>query len=99
MKETPVVVLAVISVKKGKEAEAETLMRELIPPTRAEAACINYNLHRLCGDGSVFMFHETWASRAKLDQHLATPHLTGFLSRVEPLLTQPAEVKVWEKID
>ncbi len=99
MKDQPVVVLAVISVKKGKEAEAEALMRALIPPTRAEAACINYNLHRLCEDGSVFMFHETWASRAKLDEHLATPHLTGFLGKVGPLLERPAEVKVYEKID
>ncbi len=98
MQNEPVVVTAVIGVKKGSEMEAESLMRALIPPTRAESGCLNYNLHCLGDDRSLFLFHETWASRAALDQHLATPHLTGFLKKIEPLLSVPPEIKVWKKI-
>jgi quinol monooxygenase YgiN len=92
-------VVASIKSKEGKEAEVEKTLRGLIPPTRSEKGCINYNLHRSQEDPGLFMFYENWASREALDQHLATPYLQDFLSRVEDLLDGPVDLQMFNKLD
>jgi quinol monooxygenase YgiN len=92
-------VVAYIKSKAGKETEVEQTLRGLIPPTRSEAGCINYNLHRSQDDEGLFMFYENWISREALDQHLATPYLQAFLSKVDQLLDRPVDIQLFGKLD
>jgi len=92
-------VVARIKSRGGKEAEVEKTLRGLIEPTRSEKGCINYNLHRSQEDPGLFMFYENWTSREALDQHLATPYLRDFLSRVEDLLDGPVDLQMFNKLD
>lgn len=81
--------LTIIATFRAKPGQSEELGRRLIAlvePTRAEAGCINYDLHRSNEDGDVWMFYENWRSKADLDAHVETPHLQA-LMRDLPNLT------------
>ncbi len=93
-----VTVVARLKAKAGQSDGLRVAAEALIAPTRAEAGCINYDLHRSCDDESQFMFHETWASQAALDKHLKSEHLTSFAEKAGDLLAEPLEVTLWEKI-
>lgn len=93
-----VTVLAIMKAAKGREDEAFREMEALIFPTRSEAGCINYDLHRSLDDPATFMFHENWRSKQDLDEHLAKPYLVRFLGLGDKLLAGPAQVTIWREI-
>lgn len=91
--------VTVIAKVRAKEGMAEEVLKELtalLEPSRADAGCINYNLHRSADDESEFMFYENWQSRQALDDHIMTPHLRAFLERSDSLLDGPLDVTMWE---
>lgn len=91
-------VLARIRSKQGKEAEVLGEITRLIAPTRAEAGCINYDLHRSQDDPTLFLLYETWASRRDLDQHLAMPYLQAFLNKAPELLAEEVDISFWDML-
>ena len=93
-----VTVLAIIKAKSGMEARVEQALKELIEPTRKEPGCINYDLHVLSDDSTVFMFHENWQSKEDLDQHLSKPYLEEFLSQAESFLAEPVIISLYRRI-
>lgn len=99
MPDKPVTVIARIHAKLDMEDATRKILEGLLAPTRAEAGCINYDMHTSADDSAQFMFHENWTSKQALDQHLATPHLKAFMEQVSRLLTQPVEITLWEKVD
>ena len=50
----------------------------LLASTRAEAGCIDYDLHRSDDEPGTFLFHETWKSRPLWEAHMQSPHLVAF---------------------
>ena len=94
-----VTVVALIKAKAGLEEKVCEVLQGLIGPTRSEAGCINYDMHRDVADRALFMFHENWVSKAALDEHLAKPHLQAFLAQADDLLAQPVEITLWDRID
>lgn len=90
-------VVATIVAKPGREAETEAVLRALVAPSRLDPGYIGYDLHRDLDDPRTFLFYETWESRAALDAHLETPHLTAFKARV-PELVETLEIRLLERI-
>lgn len=86
-------VVARLKAKPGREGELERALRDLVEPTRAEAGCINYDLHRSQQDPGLFVFHENWESRELWDAHMRSPHLEAFGGQ------QDALVESWELFD
>jgi len=79
----------------------ETVRNEvlaLVAPTRAEAGCLNYDLHQSSDDPATLMLYENWVSREDLDKHLAMPYLQAFLGKVPELLAEPVQLLLWDKI-
>lgn len=99
MSDKPVTVIAHIHAKPGMESETHIKLEALLEPTRAEAGCINYDMHRSADKPALFMFHENWTNKQALDQHLATPHLKAFMEETSRLLAKPVEITLWEKSD
>jgi len=98
MAEEQVTVIATIKAKEGK---ADTVLEELlalIEPTRSEAGCINYDLHRMSDDPNCFVFHENWKSREALDRHLAKPYIADFIAKADELLAEPVDIKLLSRI-
>ena len=91
-------VVATIRAKPGKEAALRQELLALIPTTREEPGCINYDLHQAADNPGHFLFYENWTSKQHLDDHLARPHLTAFLAKADALLAEPPQITLWEKI-
>jgi quinol monooxygenase YgiN len=87
-------VIATFLAAPGREEELESILRELIGPTRREAGCIRYDLLRsLPGVSPVeLVFVEEWSSVEELDAHGRMPHLQGLRERVEDLVAAPPHV-------
>lgn len=98
MAEGKVTVVATFKAKPGMEETARETILALVAPTRAEAGCINYDLHRSPDDPSVFMLYENWVSKKDLDEHLAMPYLQDLLAKADDLFTEPVGIALWQMI-
>ena len=67
--------IAEMKAHPGKEAELEALLRGVVEPTRAEAGCLNYDLHAAIEEPGRFVFYENWRTRAHWDAHNASAHI------------------------
>src|SRR4051812_33181948 len=95
MTDERVTVLARVRARAGREEELRRLLMALVAPSRAEAGCLNYDLHQSIDDPTEFMFYENWTSRAATDAHLEMPYIEGFDARAEGLLAAPVEITFW----
>ena len=93
-----ITVLARIKAQEGMEAKVEQELLALVAPSRAEEACVNYDLHRSVDDKTLFMFYENWTSMEELDKHLSMPYLDAFDENVEGMLAEEVEITLWERI-
>lgn len=94
-----VTVMASFKAKEGKEEAALIELSALLDPTRQEAGCIQYDLHRSTDDPGIFVFYETWNSRQDLEAHLEMPYLQGLLGKVEDLFVEAPQINLLEKLD
>ena len=86
---------------KAKDGIAENVRQELmslVPQTRSEEGCINYDLHQSVDEKTLFMFYENWRSKEDLDKHLEMPYLKSFLEKADKILSEPVDVTLWEKV-
>lgn len=79
--------------KPGRVGDLEAALRELLAPSRNEAASVACELHRSADRGGQFMVYERWRDEAGFAAHMAEPHVTAFLAVAEDLLAEPAEVQ------
>jgi quinol monooxygenase YgiN len=56
---------------------------KLIKITRAEAGCINYDLHQDNDNPAHFLFYENWESRELWQDHMGNQHLLDYLAATE----------------
>jgi quinol monooxygenase YgiN len=98
MNAKPITVVAEMQAKPGHEAHVQRELLSLVAPTRNEAGCLNYDLHRSADNSARFLFHENWASKADLDRHLKALLLQAVLAKVGELLARPPRITIWEKV-
>jgi quinol monooxygenase YgiN len=98
MAERKVTVLARFKARDGLEVEARKAIVACIAPTRAEAGCINYDLHQSSDDPRVFMLYENWVSKKALDEHLEMPYLRALKAKAVELFAEPIDISLWEMI-
>ncbi len=58
-------------------------LKKLIPVTRAEAGCDQYDLHQDDEDPARFLFFENWETRELWQVHMGAPHLAAYLAATE----------------
>ena len=58
-------------------------LEKLIAVTRAEAGCINYDLHQDNDNPAHFMFYEIWESRELWQTHMSAPHLAAYMEATD----------------
>jgi quinol monooxygenase YgiN len=86
MAEPLLAVAAQIHAKPGQEDALREALLALIPTTRQEEGCVQYDLHESAEQQGRFLFFENWTSREALDRHLAAPHLEAFKARFDELV-------------
>jgi quinol monooxygenase YgiN len=91
-------VIARVRAKKGKASLLRKELRRLIALTRAEAGCINYDLHESQDDPALFVFYENWKSAADLAAHMRTPHFQAAMKLLPKLVDGPVDITKWSKV-
>ena len=86
-------VLARYTALSGKEQALKSVLTALVPPTRRELGCYQYDLLVDSNDPRQFCFVERWDDDAALDQHLETPHLKKALEQIQDLVEGPPEIR------
>jgi quinol monooxygenase YgiN len=96
-----VTVTAIIKVKPGLEEQAKQLLLNAVAPTRAEAGCLNYDLHQSVSDPTEFLFHENWASEEALKAHSTSQdeHRLALGRQLGGLIDGPPRVTSWRRIE
>lgn len=74
----PLTIIAQIVAAPGKMQHVSTELQKLVAPTRAEAGCIQYDLHQDNEDPAVFVFFEIWESRALWQDHMNSEHIRAY---------------------
>jgi quinol monooxygenase YgiN len=98
MADKKVTVLARFKAKEGKEEALRQAIMDCVAPTRAEAGCINYDLHQSSDNKGLFMLYENWVSKKALDEHLETPYLVELKAKAGELCAEPIDIALWEMI-
>jgi quinol monooxygenase YgiN len=99
MNEGPIILNVHIEAVRGREEDLARELSALVAPTRREAGCLTYELHRNSEDEKKFMFYEKFVNQAALDLHIGSPYFRRFLSYREisdPVATQV--VTRWESL-
>jgi quinol monooxygenase YgiN len=91
----PLTIIARVRAKPGQEARLLQELKRLLAPTRAEAGCLNYDLHQSQSDPALFVLYENWTSQAALDAHFQTPYLKTMFRLVPELVEGPLEITKW----
>lgn len=76
------IVVATITAKEGNEVIVREALERVVPPSRAEAGCIRYDLHVDLGNHASFVMLEAWRDADALAAHEATPHFLELVKAV-----------------
>jgi len=84
--------VAFLFARPGKEAELGRRLLALVERSRAEAGCINYDVHQSDDDPGVFVMYENWTGRAALDLHFTMPYMREIVAELPELLRAPTQM-------
>ena len=85
---TPLTLIATLTARPGHAEAVEAGLRQLVPPSKAEAGCLQYNLHRHQEHPNRFIMVEQWQDAAALSAHQQTAHFLHFGETCGNLLEQ-----------
>lgn len=98
MMDKKVTVLARFRARKGMEEQLKQAIMACVAPTRAEAGCINYDLHQRADNPGELILYENWVSKQALDEHLEMPYLKELKAKADDLCAEPLEISLWEMV-
>ena len=75
-----------------------TALSALVEPTRAEAGCLNYDLHQSLDDTDVWFVYENWRSAEGLSAHMQSEHLRAFLKAAPGLIAGDMDLRQFAMI-
>ena len=81
-------IVANITANPDKVDLVKAELEKLIPITRAEEGCLQYDLHQDDEDRAHFLLFENWASRELWQTHMGAPHVASFLAATEGAVAQ-----------
>lgn len=78
--------IAFIRAQAGCSEELGRRLLGLVAPSRQEAGCINYDVHRSDADPDLWCVYENWRSAEALAAHFDLPHMQDFVAEVPGLV-------------
>ena len=93
-----ITLVAIAQAKPGREKVLEETLLALVPQTRQEPGCINYDLHRSLNKPGMLMFYENWVDRAALEKHSMMPYMVDLRAKAADLLAEPLQIELYERI-
>lgn len=89
---THLTLFARLKAKPGKEDGLCAALMKMVPASRAEAGCINYDLHVDKQDPCVFWVYENWKDEEALAAHTREPHYLALGAVKDDLLAEPTQL-------
>ncbi|KKJ77295.1 antibiotic biosynthesis monooxygenase [Kiloniella litopenaei] len=80
---TKLAIVANIYAKPDQIDLVRAELEKLIPITRAENGCLQYDLHQDNDDPAHFMFFESWETRELWQTHMNAPHLAAYMAATD----------------
>jgi len=74
--------VAVITARAGSADDVRAALESLVPPTRAEDGCLDYQLYESGAAPGTFISVERWRAQADLDAHLGTDHVQAAVAQL-----------------
>jgi quinol monooxygenase YgiN len=84
-----IVLIARLKVKSESVEKAKRAALTIVEDSRAEAGCLNYDFHQAINDPSIFVWHETWANQAAIEEHGQSTHFKEFSKAIENIIEEP----------
>eukprot|EP00128_Syssomonas_multiformis_P002994 Colp12_sorted_trinity150504_noHs@6106 len=91
-------VLAKIEAVGGKKEDLLRLMADLVPVSRTDEGCLQYDLVQRMGNPDVITVVELWQSHELWQAHLAQPHFHTFAAKLEGI-SASIEIGAYVPID
>jgi quinol monooxygenase YgiN len=94
-------VVAVVYAKPGLEKQVERELLKLVPLTRKEPGCLQYDMHvnidldTLKINPGMYLFYENWRSREDWDIHMKMPYLKKWFD-MAPDVTEKIDLTIWK---
>ncbi len=82
----PLCIIARIVPAPGTEDRLEAAMKQLVEATREEEGCLQYDLHRTTQDPCLFVFVESWQSKALWEAHMKGEAIAAFNAEVPGMI-------------
>ncbi|MEZ5590032.1 MAG: putative quinol monooxygenase [Gammaproteobacteria bacterium] len=76
-------IVANIIAKADKIGLVQAELEKLVPITRAEQGCLQYDLHQDNENPAHFMFYENWESRELWQTHMNNQHLKDYMAATD----------------
>ena len=93
-----ITVVAQLRASTNKVDEVKRELKNLTNLTRRESGCISYELHQSIDNDIVFLTYEIWADKSDLDKHFESPHFKDGAHKLEQILAEPAQVRLYKNI-
>jgi len=90
--------IAIIRAKPGRADSLQEHLHGMLEPSRAEAGCLQYDLHRDIKDAELIYMIEQWRDAEALAEHEASPHFQAFVKAAEPDLAE-LDIRLMNRID
>lgn len=79
-------IVANIKVKPDHIDAVKAELKKLIPTTRAEEGCLQYDLHQDNENPAHFLFYENWESRELWQSHMSNQHLKDYMAATDGMV-------------
>ncbi|PTQ07855.1 antibiotic biosynthesis monooxygenase [Sphingomonas oleivorans] len=90
--------LVFIRAKAGRSEDLGKALLSLVAPSRAEDACLSYDVHHSNDDPDLRMVYENWRSAGDLDGHFALPHMQAFVARIPDLVEGDLDLRSFTRL-
>jgi quinol monooxygenase YgiN len=92
-------VVAILKAKEGRESDVGAALQKSLPPSRAEAGNVRYDLFVAQGAPGTFVMIEKWASKEALDTHFTAPHLGEAFASVGDAFDGSPQIFLLDAVD
>ena len=93
-----IVLVARLKVQANAVDETKKAALGIAADSRAEAGCVNYDIHQAIDDPTVFIWHETWANKAAIDEHFEKSFFKEFFAAVQGFAVEPPQITLTKMI-
>jgi quinol monooxygenase YgiN len=92
------VVVAKLTALKGKEAEVEQALLDLVGKVKEEEGTLTYVLHKDQNNPCVFLFYEKYTDMDALVAHSSTPHFKATFKGLKTMLDGQPEINMYTEL-